>query len=568
MVMAKRNKFYDNFAWCLLAGLCLTGISVLLFCLLGKDSIFVYHDQLDGEVLCYIYQAKYLFQDSSIPELMNGVGKTALTAPAQLLVLFYKIFPPFVAFVISQYFVMIIGFVGMYLLLTKWNVSPLLATLSGVLFAYLPLIPVYGLSMYGIPLVLWAFISLTEGKRTLLYFSMIVLFGLSSSLVLVGYAVLAIVILIGLSWKEGRKSKWYWIGTGVLLLTYVLTNLSLFAQMLGAGESYLTHKEELAIAPKPFISTVWSILLNGVEHATSYQKWIVVLAFIIIIAGVCKREWRNTQWKFICTLFSVAIVIALLCGLYSIEPIVEFRRHIGGAAVWLQLDRIYWLYPALWYAVLGLGLQWLWQLRKWLCLSLGLAVYMTTAVTVLLAGNWKDNIQKIINRDTPEISWNDFYAEDVMTQVDKYIYEATGQSKEDYRVASLGICPGAALYNGFYCLDGYSNNYPLEYKHAFRKIIEPELNKSDYLTGYYDDWGNRCYLFSAQIPGYYTVEKGGFYFSDFDMNVDAFKELGGKYILSAAYIDKSEETGLKLLREEPFETAGSYYKIYLYTLGE
>jgi len=568
MVMAKRNKFYDNFTWCLLAGLCLTGISVLLFCLLGKDSIFVYHDQLDGEVLCYIYQAKYLFQDSSIPELMNGVGKTALTAPAQLLVLFYKIFPPFVAFVISQYFVMIIGFVGMYLLLTKWNVSPLLATLSGVLFAYLPLIPVYGLSMYGIPLVLWAFISLTEGKRTLFYFSMIVLFGLSSSLVLVGYAVLAIVILIGLSWKEGRKSKWYWIGTGVLLLTYVLTNLSLFAQMLGAGESYLTHKEELAIAPKPFISTVWSILLNGVEHATSYQKWIVVLAFIIIIAGVCKREWRNTQWKFICTLFSVAIVIALLCGLYSIEPIVEFRRHIGGAAVWLQLDRIYWLYPALWYAVLGLGLQWLWQLRKWLCLSLGLAVYMTTAVTVLLAGNWKDNIQKIINRDTPEISWNDFYAEDVMTQVDKYIYEATGQSKEDYRVASLGICPGAALYNGFYCLDGYSNNYPLEYKHAFRKIIEPELNKSDYLTGYYDDWGNRCYLFSAQIPGYYTVEKGGFYFSDFDMNVDAFKELGGKYILSAAYIDKSEETGLKLLREEPFETAGSYYKIYLYTLGE
>lgn len=564
MVMSKKVKLYDNFTWCLLAGLGLTGISVLLFCLLGKDSVFVYHDQLDGEVLCYIYQAKYLFRDSLIPELMNGVGKTALTAPAPLLVLFYKIFSPFTAFVVSQYFVMITGFLGMYLLLTKWNVNTLLAALSGVLFAYLPLIPVYGLSMFGIPLVLWAFISLTEAKHTALHIGMIVLFGLSSSLVLSGYAVLAMVILPGLLWKSARKNGRYWIGAGVLMSVYVLTNLSLFAQLLGVGEGYLTHKEDLAIAAKPFLNTFWTTLINGVEHAASYQKWILALAFIIIVVGMCKKEWRNTQWKLICTLVSVAIVIALLCALYSIEPIVELRRQIGGAVVWLQLDRIYWLYPALWYAVLGLSLQWLWQLRKWLCLSLGVVVYLVTAVTVLFAGNWKDNVKKIINPDSPGISWNDFYAEDVLAQVEEYIYETTGQSKEDYRVVSLGICPGAALYNGFYCLDGYSNNYPLEYKHAFRQIIEPELEKSDYLTGYFDDWGNRCYLFSSEIPGYYTVEKGGFYFVDFDMDVDAFKELGGEYLLSAAYIDKAEETGLKLLREEPFETEDSYYKIYLY----
>lgn len=155
-----------------------------------------------------------------------------------------------------------------------------------------------------------------------------------------------------------------------------------------------------------------------------------------------------------------------------------------------------------------------------------------------------------------------------MTQVEAYIYETTGQSKEDYRVVSLGIAPAAALYNGFYCLDGYSNNYTLEYKHAFRQIIEPELDKSEYLTEYFDDWGNRCYLFSAEIPGYYTVRKGGFYFADFSMNTDAFSELGGEYLFSAAYIENPEKTGLKLLREEPFETNDSYYKIYLYGLEE
>lgn len=48
------------------------------------------------------------------------------------------------------------------------------------------------------------------------------------------------------------------------------------------------------------------------------------------------------------------------------------------------------------------------------------------------------------------------------------------------------------------------------------------------------------------------------------MNVEAFQELGGKYILSAAYIDGAERTGLTLLRKEPFETEDSYYRIYLY----
>lgn len=138
------------------------GISVLLFCLLGKDSVVVYHDQLDGEVLCYIYQAKYLFEDSTIPELMNGIGKNAMTAPAPLFIVFYKLFEPFPAFVVSQYFSMITAFVGMYLLLNKWGAKPVVAALTGVLFAYLPLLPVYGLSMYGIPLVIWAFIELPD----------------------------------------------------------------------------------------------------------------------------------------------------------------------------------------------------------------------------------------------------------------------------------------------------------------------------------------------------------------------------------------------------------------------
>ena len=49
---------------------------------------------------------------------------------------------------------------------------------------------------------------------------------------------------------------------------------------------------------------------------------------------------------------------------------------------------------------------------------------------------------------------------------------------EDYRVASIGLHPAIAQYNGFYTLDSYNNFYPLTYKYQFRKIIENELEKN------------------------------------------------------------------------------------------
>ena len=95
-------------------------------------------------------------------------------------------------------------------------------------------------------------------------------------------------------------------------------------------------------------------------------------------------------------------------------------------------------------------------------------------------------------------------------------------------------------------------------------MIAQELAKSEYLTQYYDAWGNRCYLVSAECPGYYTIEKGGFYFQQLELNTEALAELGGDYVLSAAYIQNAEAQGLTLMREEPFETQDSYYRIFLY----
>ena len=57
-------------------------LSMVPCLLLGEDAIFTYHDQLDGELIAYMLQARHLFRGNILPEFMNGASKTALTMPA------------------------------------------------------------------------------------------------------------------------------------------------------------------------------------------------------------------------------------------------------------------------------------------------------------------------------------------------------------------------------------------------------------------------------------------------------------------------------------------------------
>ena len=116
--------------------------------------------------------------------------------------------------------------------------------------------------------------------------------------------------------------------------------------------------------------------------------------------------------------------------------------------------------------------------------------------------------------------------------------------------------------------DAYSNNYDVNYKHEFRKIMENELAKSDYYRGYFDDWGNRCYIYLAS---YKTGINAYFYnitFYEIDINFKKAKEMGADYVISASAIDGYEERGLKLLNEEPISSDDCWYKLYVYEITE
>ena len=117
--------------------------------------------------------------------------------------------------------------------------------------------------------------------------------------------------------------------------------------------------------------------------------------------------------------------------------------------------------------------------------------------------------------------------------------------KED-RVMSVGLDPMVAVMNDIKVIDGYHTIYSMKYKREFRKIIADELDASNVLKNYYDNWGNRVYAF----------------YNDSNKLLINFKEakiVGANYIISAFPI---KNDNLELICQNCRNTKDIYlYKI-------
>ena len=97
---------------------------------------------------------------------------------------------------------------------------------------------------------------------------------------------------------------------------------------------------------------------------------------------------------------------------------------------------------------------------------------------------------------------------------------------QENRVATIGYDPLVAAFNGLSVIDGYHALYPLDYKKKIYRIIKKELSKNEVLNSYYQNWGNRVYLF---IDDKNNIE------------IDFFeaKKIGTKYIISKYKLNSS-----------------------------
>lgn len=557
-----------------------TGILVAIvfflpYFILGEGCVFEINDQLDESIMNYVLPARHLWDGSTgYPEMLNGVNASGMQPSAVLFLPLYRLFSVRVAFLTQYILCFLLAFLGMYLLVKESTDSSILAVIAGTCFCVLPLYPVYGLSEFGIPLILYGELCLWKRKNVIPGLLIAIVFGLTSHLVYTGYVVLGFwVIALVYAFAKKKKNPWFPIGFAVLFLTYVWVNRALILEILFGTGAYVSHREEMVSSAMPFWETFLGIFQNSAQHAPSLHKYLILPIIVFLILGAfCKKEEADKKiYKAAVVNFLLLIAIALFYAFCHSAVIVHLKNSMTGFLHYFQIERFYWLYPALWYLEFALSAAVLWRtkipgtdcLMLWGKLAVICICLLPTLQLLKVNSGMYLNVNQINNGSgiTGYISWESWFAEDLMQEID----EAIGRDKSTYRVAHLGISPAPSLMHGFYTVDGYSNNYPLEYKHSFRRVIAAELEKNEETKVYFDLWGNRCYLFNSVTGNYMRLQKGNsLIYEGLEFDMEALQELGCEYLFSGSEIADAGRMGLKSVGY--YETDTSYWGIRVYAL--
>jgi len=323
---------------------------------------------------------------------------------------------------------------------------------------------------------------------------------------------------------------------------------------------------EFAQIPTDFWSALKTSVGNfflGQYHAASLHTYFIGLS--VAIAGLILLI-NKKRCDLLVILVGLCAVISLFYGFIDSEYLLFIKNF--SIFQGFQLGRFHFLHPLFWSVIFAIALKIVYSNLRYgkqiavIFLTLQIACLFTCGVIGGSTGGSTPPYGGPGLLLTDQLSWDEFYSPDLFDEID----ETIALPKESYRVVSIGLHPAVSQYNGFYTLDSYQVNYPLCYKHSFRKIMEKELAKSEKNQVYFDSWGSRCYLFVSELEnnGYMNTREDSKPIQNLEINSEALYDMGGRYIFSAVEILNYKDNNLELV--DVFENDSSPWKIWVYSV--
>ncbi|KYG30844.1 DUF6044 family protein [Priestia endophytica] len=543
-------------------GLALLLLYVSPLYILGEDAHIRVHDNLDSNIAWY----KVLAESGQlkgplhavIPQVMNGIDRGSFGTEWSLIVWLHYLFPSMTAYALSQTITRVVAFIGMYLLLRKHFITEEKASFITIgvslAFALTPFWPSGMLSTLGHPLALWAFLNIRNRDSSWKEWLTLALIPFYSSIVLGFFFLLVAVFLLWL-YDGIFKKRWnvmFLLSIAFMTLIYLLIEYRLIYSLLIPHE--ISHRSEFISSRHVFAQSFRLSFKNfifGHTHVHTMHTAIILpilfLASFLVI--VCNKLKQNATFLF---LFFLSYVLSLWYALWFNKMWIPLKSHIDLLNTF-NFARFHFLRPLVIYVSFALACYILYRMNSFFkALSL-----LAVAAQIIVLAPFNEEFLYGSYYHPP--SFREFYAEKQFQDIKEHI----NLPQSAYRVASIGIHPAIAQYNGFYTLDSYSNVYPLSYKYQFRKIIASELDKDDKIRTYFDEWGSRCYIFVAELGKKYEFRKDSKKkIKNLELNTGAFKEMGGKYLFSALPILNANDNNLELVKV--FDHKESAWKIYLY----
>ncbi len=541
------------------------------YLILGDNAYIRLHDTLEGEwIWLHILKksgvAWSLSPDAIIAQVMNGIPRNAFPSAYNFNYLLVEIFGTYWGYIINRTFIHLFGFFSMYILLRNHFVNGeqrnYIAILASLAFSLVPAFSVFGITLFGQPLLLHIFLNLIKDKAKPWYWIYLCIYPFYSSLVWAALPVSASLITIGLYHLFNKKNSSfkYLLGIFILISCFIAANLSMFMLIFQPG-NFIPHRNAYNLyLEKP--PQLWDSVLESILHFFINHYHVgTFLTLPILLSILLSAKYRSNKFQSL-TLIYVIVGICLFQGFYSF---IEY--YLGSYFHFLRsfrINRFSILLPTLWLSAFSISLS---QMYNSSIFRKLIYPFLISQVLIIMSGNDEiiHNYRTLLGMQKFP-TFKQYMAEEQFEAVKSYI----GKEPSLYRVVGLGFCPTITQYNGFYTLDSYQTIYDLNYKKAFRRIVEQELKKNDQIRYYFDGWGNRCYLYSSELGKGFSsfmvskYENKKIY--NLDINIEALKTLGGNFVISSAEIVNHKEIGL--IFERSFENEQSWWKLFLYSIPQ
>lgn len=541
-------------------------IMLLPYLILGDNCYIRLHDTLEGEwiwlqLMAQSHTSFGIYSWVRVPQVMQGIPRNVMPTGLSVNMLLVIWLGMYRAYIVSGILIRIIGFIGMVLVLRDYFVKDpqdrYIIYLCALTFVVLPVYIPFGLTVLGQPLLFWAFLNLQDRIRIGLSYAIIILFPFYSSMV---WLVVPFEVLLAVAvwyFYQREQISVHLVAGGVLLVVgYILVNLPMLSLSV-LNPDFISHRlaYNLYMLEKP--NLLQSIGEFAVLFFFSHYHVATFAPIIIMIAMGLTLHRRATLPTI---LFWAIIAICFVQAFYSFGEYALMNKFAFLKS--FRFNRFSILLPLIWVLSFALALQTMNRTRalRWLVLP-----FLLIQLIIALYGNDEvlhDYRTMLGHQKFP--TFKNYMAVNQFDSIKAYIHEPV----DSYAVVSLGISPSIAWYNGMYTLDGLLSIYDLRYKTYFRRIIAGEVDKSPDLQQYFDGWGNRCYVFSSELG----IKNRDINCSKFDhrsishftFDTGAFRDMGGKYILSGVEIRNAEDIGLHL--EKLFVDKDSWWSIYLYSV--
>ena len=537
-------------------------IYISVFFIFGDNTYILIHDNMDSGAGLYkiLIQSGKIFSQNTqiIPSIMSS-PRIGLGNELDVILWLNYFFEQYTAYAINQVLIRLVAFLGMFFLLNRYILNKENIQYSyfiALLYSMLPFLPSGGLSVAGLPMITYIFLNIRSGVDTKRDWLGLILFPFYSSFIL---SMIFYIVFTGFVWvydiyKRVNTAKFtialFLFGIIYLIINYRYLGIHIFET------DFVSHRVEFSGDGFGLIQALRSsakLFILGQYHAASLHTIFLPFVGVVFLLNI----FSKSRDSLLIGLFLLNICISLWWGFYTYEGMEVLIKAASGGSASLNFSRFYFMTPFIWYILFALSIKWFFS--KYESKYKFILVNTLIGFTILLLFFKSDFVNEYRKNG---ITYREFYSEQLFEDIASFI----GKKQSAYKVVSIGIHPSISQFNGFFTLDGYLSNYPLEYKHKFRRIIKDELSKNEKLRNYYDNWGSRVYVFIDEVGKNYLRNKSEVYPISVNLDTRVLKEMGGEFIFSSYFIENPEENNMELLKK--FKNKDSAWDIYLYKLNQ